>query len=194
MNTNLSHTNQELVLKLKEGSSEAFQELYDRYGKRIHQFSIGYLKRTQEAEEIVQEVFLKIWNVREELTSDKSLDSYIFTIAKNAILNTIRKSKNEQLYLNYSKLHPGKNILLDEELDFNELERAYKQSIEQLSPKRKTIFLLSREKNLSNAEIAAQLGISVKTVENQMTSALAQIKKELLSAGFSGLVFFELFL
>lgn len=194
MGENSFHTNQELILKLKEGSSEAFQELFYQYGKRIHRFSIGYLKNIQEAEEIVQEVFLKVWNVRDTLTSDKSLDSYIFTIAKNAILNTIRKSKNEQLYLDYEKLHPGKNILLDEELDFRELERVYKQSIEQLSPKRKIIFLLSREKNLSNAEIAAQLGISVKTVENQMTSALAQIKKELLSAGFSGLVFFELFL
>lgn len=179
---------------MKEGSSEAFQVLFDRYGPKIHRFSMGYLKSAQEAEEIVQEVFLKIWKVREELKSDKSLDSYVFTIAKNAILNTIRKSKNEQLYLDYAKLHPGKNILLDEELDFKELERAYKQSIEQLSPKRKTIFLLSREKNLSNAEIAQQLGISIKTVENQMTSALAQIKKELLSAGFSGLIFFELFL
>jgi RNA polymerase sigma-70 factor (ECF subfamily) len=190
----LHHTNQELILKLKEGSSEAFQQLFDRYGPKIHRFSLAYLKSTQEAEEIVQEVFLKIWNVRGELKSDKSLDSYVFTIAKNAILNTIRKSKNEQLYLDYAKLHPGKNILLDDELNFLELERAYKQSIEQLSPKRKQIFLLSREKNLSNIEIAAQLDISVKTVENQMTSALAQIKKELLSAGFSGLIFFELFL
>lgn len=194
MGQNLFHSNHELILQLKEGSSGAFQVLFDRYGKRIHQFSIGYLKNVQEAEEIVQEVFLKIWNVREELKSDKSLDSYVFTIAKNAILNTIRKSKNEQLYLDYAKLYPGKNILLDDELNFLELERAYKQSIEQLSPKRKQIFLLSREENRSNAEIAAQLGISVKTVENQMTSALAHIKKELLSAGFSGLIFFELFL
>ncbi len=194
MDQNLFHSNQELVLQMKQGSSAAFQVLFDRYGPKIHRFSLGYLKSTQEAEEIVQEVFLKIWNVREELKSDKSLDSYVFTIAKNAILNTIRKSKNEQLYLDYAKLNPGKNILLDDELNFLELERAYKQSIEQLSPKRKRIFLLSREENRSNAEIAAQLGISVKTVENQMTSALAQIKKELLSAGFSGLIFFELFL
>ncbi len=194
MRENLFHTNQELILKLKEGSSEAFQELFDRYGKRIHHFSMSYLKNIHEAEEIVQEVFLKIWNVREALTLDKSLDSYIFTIAKNAILNTIRKAKNEQIYLNYIKLHPTKNILLDEELDFKELERVYKHSIEQLSPRRKAIFLLSRERNLSNAEIAQCLDISVKTVENQMTSALAQIKKELLSAGFSALIYFELFL
>ena len=182
------------MLRLKEGSPKAFQLLFDRYGKKIHRFSLGYLNNHQEAEEIVQEVFLKIWKVREDLSLYKSLDSYVFTIAKNAILNTIRKSKSEQVYLEYAKLHPGKDILLDEELDFNELERAYKKSVEQLSPKRKEIFLLSREKNLSNIEIARILNISVKTVENQMTSALSHIKQDLLASGFSGLIYFGLFL
>jgi RNA polymerase sigma-70 factor (ECF subfamily) len=191
---NSLHTNQWLVQKLKEGSSEAFQVLFAQFGKKIHRFALGYLKDPMEAEEIVQEVFLKVWKMREELEPGKSFDSFVFTIAKNAILNTIRKSKNEQVYLGYAKLYPEKNILLDEELDFNELERAYKNSVGQLSPRRKEIFLLSREKNLSNAEIAGRLGISIKTVENQMTSALAQIKKELLSAGFAGLIYFELFI
>jgi RNA polymerase sigma-70 factor (ECF subfamily) len=85
-------------------------------------------------------------------------------------------------------------VLLDEELDFKELEKAYKSSIEQLSPRRKEIFVLSREQNLTNAEIAKKLGISVKTVENQVTSALSEIKNTLRSAGFSGLIFLELFL
>ncbi len=187
------HKNQDLILRLREGSPEAFRDLFDYYGKKLFHFSLGYLKDPHEAEEIVQEVFLKIWKSREFLLAGKSFDSYVFTIAKNAILNTIRKSKSEQVYLNYAKLHPGKNVLLDEELNFKELEKAYKNSVEQLSPKRKEIFLLSREKNLTNAEIATKLGISVKTVENQMTSALFEIKRNLRSAGFSGLIFFELF-
>lgn len=189
-----NHINQALIQKLKEGSEDAFRELFDFYGKKLFSFSLGYLKDTHEAEEIVQEVFLKIWKLREELLAGKSFDSYIFTIAKNAILNTIRKMKSEQVYLNYAKLHPCKDILLDEELDFKELEKAYKNSIEQLSPRRKKIFRLSREKNFSNAEIAKELGISVKTVENQMTSALSEIKQNLINAGFSGLIFVELFL
>jgi RNA polymerase sigma-70 factor, ECF subfamily len=183
----------DLIVSLREGDMKAFSELFDRYAKRLYHFAIGYLKSVEESEEIVQEVFLKIWNNREELSLLKSFEAYLFTIAKNGILNTIRKSKSEQAYLNYAKLHPGKNILLDEELDFKELEIAYKQSIDKLSPKRKEIYILSREQSLSNAEIAEKMNISVKTVENQMTSAISEIRKNLRSLGFSGIIFFELF-
>lgn len=182
------------VLAIKDGDLRAFNELFDRYGKRLYHFSIGYLKSAADSEEIVQEVFLKIWNNREELSAQKSFESYLFTIAKNSILNTIRKSKSEQAYLSYAKLHPGKNVLLDDELNFRELEEAYKEAVEQLSPRRKEIFMLNREQSLSNAEIAEKMNVSVKTVENQMTSALSEIRKNLRSIGFSSIIFFKLFL
>ena len=178
---------------LKEGNLQAFNELFDRYGKRLYHFSYAYLKSTEDAEEIVQEVFLKIWNNRKQLLVQESIDSYLFTIARNGILNTIRKSKSEQTYLNYLKANPGKNVLLDEELNFHELEKAYQSAIEQLSPRRKEVYLLSKVNSFSNAEIAEKLNISVKTVENQMTTALAEIRKNLRSLGFSGIIFFELF-
>lgn len=183
----------DLVLALKSGSEAAFRQLFDLYGKRLFHFSAGYFNDPMDAEEIVQEVFMKIWNVRNELSDQKSLDAYIFTIAKNAILNTIRKAKSEQVYLTWAQLNPGRNILLEEEIDFNELNQAYHQAIDKLSPKRKQVFLLSRERNFSYAEIADKMGISVKTVENQMTAALADIRRQLVAAGFSGLFFFELF-
>ena len=125
MNKNDHTTEANLVLSLKEGDMKAFSELFDRYGRRLYHFSMKYFKSPADAEEIVQEVFFKIWSNREELSLLKSFDSYLFTIAKNGILNTIRKSKSEQVYLNYKKLHPEKNVLLDDELDFNELEKAY---------------------------------------------------------------------
>lgn len=189
-----SVTDSDWILALKEGDVQAFSELFDRYGKRLYHFSMGYLKSVEDAEEIVQDVFLKIWNSREELLVDKSFESYLFTIAKNAILNTIRKSKSEQVYLNYVKLHPGKDVLLDDELNFNELEKAYNEAIDRLSPRKKEVFLLSKEQSLSNADIAQKMNISVKTVENQMTSALSEIRKNLRSLGFSGIIFFEIFL
>ena len=88
------------------------------------------------------------------------------------------------MYLNYIKLHPEKNVLLDDELNFNELESAYKEVVNKLSPGRREIFLLSRDQSLSNAEIAVKLNISIKTVENQMTSALSEIRRNLRSLGF----------
>lgn len=184
----------EWILALKEGDLVAFNHLFDRYGKRLFHFSIGYLKSAENAEEIVQEVFMRIWENRLELSAQKSIEAYLFTIARNGILNTIRKSKSEQAYLNYTKINSGKSVLLDEELNFNELEEAYNQVIEQLSPRRKEIFLLSKAQSFSNVEIAKKMNISVKTVENQMTSAISEIRKNLRSLGFSGIIFFELFL
>lgn len=187
------YTDKELVSLLKAGSSEAFRILLDRYGSKLYRFSFSYLRNRYDAEEIVQEVFLKIWKIREELSPDKPFDSFLFTIAKNGILNTIRKEKSQKAYLDYSALYPGENILTDEELNFRELQNAYERAIDQLSPKRKEIYRLSREKFLSNTEIADHLGISVKTVENQMTSALAGIRQALRIQGFSLLLFFGLF-
>jgi len=184
----------EWILALKEGDLVAFNHLFDRYGKRLFHFSIGYLKSAENAEEIVQEVFMRIWENRLELSAQKSIEAYLFTIARNGILNTIRKSKSEQAYLKYTKINSGKSVLLDEELNFTELEEAYNQVIEQLSPRRKEIFLLSKAQSFSNVEIAKKMNISVKTVENQMTSAISEIRKNLRSLGFSGIIFFELFL
>lgn len=187
------YTDQELVSLLRIGSSVAFKMLLDRYSSKIYRFSLSYLKNRYDAEETVQEVFLKIWKIREDLSPDKPFDSFLFTIAKNRILNNIRKQKSQKAYLNYSALYPGKDVLTDDELNFHELENAYESAVDQLSPKRKEIYRLSREKFLSNAEIADHLGISVKTVENQMTSALHKIRRTLRLHGFSFLLFFELF-
>ena len=181
------------ILALKDGTIWAYNELFHRYGKRLYGFSIGYLKSAQDAEEIVQEVFLKIWKNREELSDQKSFDAYLFTIAKNGVLNTIRKAQSEKVYLNYLQIHPEKNILLDEELNFKELERAYNKVIELLSPRRKEIFIMSKKLALSNADIAEKMNISIKTVENQMTSAISEIRRNLRSLGFSGIIFLELF-
>lgn len=189
-----AYNEKEVLNELKNSSSAAFKMLFEKYSRRIYTFSLGYLNDAGEAEEIVQEVFLKIWKVREEISTEKSFDAFLFTMAKNAILNTIRKSNYHKAFVEYTKLHPTKNILVDEELNFNELQQAYFKSVEKLPERRQQIFRLSREKGLSNVEIAAKMGISVKTVENQMTSAIADVKRNLRSFGFSGIIFFELFL
>lgn len=193
MGTFVEYKNRHWLESLRVGSEDAFRELFDRYARKLFHFAQSYLKDSCEAEEIVQEVFIRIWSVREQLTDEKSFDSYIFTIAKNAILNTIRKSKSEEAFRTWAVMHPGQNVLLDDELDFNELQRAYRVSVEKLSPKRRVVFELSRDAGLSNAEIAGQLGISVKTVENQMTAAISEIRKHLGARGFSGKMYSVLF-
>lgn len=189
-----TYTDSDLVLRLKADSSFAFQLLLDRYSPKLYRFSRSYLKSSVEAEEIVQEVFLKVWKIRRAISPEKPFDAFLFTIARNAILNTIRKAKSQQAYLYYCGMFPEKSILTDEEVNFRELERVCRQAVDRLSPKRKEIYRLSREEYFSNLEIAGRLGISVKTVENQMTSALADIRKTLRSLGFSLFLFLRFFL
>lgn len=188
------YTHQELTNLLKEGSPVAFNRLLDRYSPGIFRFAMSYLRNSREAEEIVQEVFLKLWKIRESLSPEKSIDSLLFTMAKNGVLNTIRKARSQQAFYHYAGLFPQKNILVEDELDFRELEKILQLAITRLSPGRQMIFRLKREQYLSNAEIARQLGISVKTVENQVTAALAEIRRFLSAHGFTFLlllIFFD---
>lgn len=184
----------ELVSSLKKGAVPAFRELYDKYSPRLYAFAMGYLREPGEAEEIVQEVFLKVWSTRESLDPGRSFSAFLFTMAKNAILNTIRKANHRQTFLNYMELCPEKDFLLEEELNYRELESMYRKAVDRLSPKRREVFLLSREEHLSNADIAKQLGISVKTVENHMTAALSDIRKSLYRSGYAGFMAMTLFL
>ncbi len=171
--------NESILSSLREGDVSAFNTIYDHYGKRVYYFSLSYLKSEQDAEEIVQEVFLKIWKGRAELTKSDTLEAYIFIIARNGILNFIRKQNHEKVFLKYKNLFPDRSLLVDEEVYFNELQNHYDQAVEKLSPRKREVYRLSREMNLSNKEIAGQMNLSVKTVENQMTAAIAEIKATL---------------
>lgn len=177
-----------LIEELRDGNVNAFEQLYDSYYKRVFSFAKSYLYNKENAEEIVQDVFLKIWEKRSDLTTKKSFDAFLFTISKNAILNTIRKSKHEKAFLEYKKMNPGNNIFLEEELNFKELEEIYQSAISQLSQRKQQVYLLSRKKFLTHSEISKQLGISIKTVENLMGSAIMEIKRYVSTRGFAGML------
>jgi RNA polymerase sigma-70 factor (ECF subfamily) len=183
----------ERIRELRLGSYAAFNSIYFEYSKKLYVFAKSYLKNDIDVEGIVQDVFLKLWMNRETLQDGLSFESYLFTITKNAVLNTIRSQKYKAIYLNHQLTFPSKNILLDEELNFKELEKAYDSVVDSLSPRKKEVFRLSRVELLSYSEISAKLGISVKTVENQMSSALAEIRMKISSLGFAGILFLFLF-
>jgi RNA polymerase sigma-70 factor (family 1) len=156
--------------RLNQGDERAFDALFRHYSALVYRFSYGYLKSRTDAEEIVQECFLKIWEKREQLRDDVPLKAYLFTTAHNAILNQLRRQQQRNRFQTYSAgLAPGQ---VGNEVEFTELESLYQAALEQLPPKRREIFILSRQQGLSYPEIAQQLNLSVKTVEAQMTQAL----------------------
>ena len=160
----------DLLRRLCEGDERAFDALFRHYSALVYRFAYGYLKARPDAEEIVQECFLKIWEKRAQLRPDLPLKPFLFTTAHHAILNQLRRQQQRQRFQTYAAgLAPAQ---VGNEADFSALESLYRAALEQLPPKRREIFILSRQQGLSYPEIAQQLNLSVKTVEAQMTHAL----------------------
>lgn len=185
----------EYIVELKKGSFSAFDHIFSLYKERLYAFSIGYLKVPEDAKGMVQTVFMKIWENRDQLDETKSFSSYLFTISKNTILNYIRKRANEQSYADYLSKSPLLTYNdAEEELEYEDLLKQANSVIDQLPLRQKEIYRLSREVGLSNEEIAQNLNISKKTVENQITLALKYIREHIGYKEISGLLFISLFL
>ncbi|MDP4201231.1 MAG: RNA polymerase sigma-70 factor [Bacteroidota bacterium] len=188
------NTEKNFAERLRSDDKKVIDEIFALYHIKIFRFSVSYLKNEDDAYDIVQEVFIKIWEARFSLKSDTNFDAFIFTIAKNAVMSLFRKRLSEQKYLDYLSESAVSNALdTEEQTDYVFLRQKYEQLVETLPVKRKEIFLLSREKGLSNKEIALKQGVSEKTVEDHITKALAYLKKQLSSYGIWTLLFYFLF-
>ena len=183
------------IIELKKGSFSAFDHIFSSYKERLYAFAVGYLKVSDDAQELVQEVFVKVWENRETIDETRSFNSYLFTISKNTILNYFRKKAIEQSYIGYIKQNTHLTYnKAEEELEYEELLKKANIVIEQLPHRQKEIYRLSREKGLSNEEIAWKLHISKKTVENQVTLAMKFLRNQLGQEKMYMLLFISLFL
>lgn len=195
MTSTFKHIDYHTVKNLKQGDVKAFDDLYNKYAARLCNFSLKYLKSVEEAEEVVQEVFLYIWDKREGLKPDNSFNAYIFTIAYNIIKKYFIKKTRDNAYkddLIYTLLQQENN--LDNTIDYKFLLEKVELIINALPARRKEIFIKRKYDGLSVKQIAEELGISPNTVENQLASARKQILNELQKEKLAGLIFFMLFI
>jgi len=166
-----------LVESLSKNDVKAFNELYRLYSKRVYGFAYGFLHSKEEAEGIVQEVFVKIWETRNNLRSDLSFSWFLFTIARNMILN---KLQHHQYEIKYQKDFMAETSIdensTEEQIYYKDMSNHLNNLIMELPPKRKEIFLLSRIEGLSYQEISEKMNISIKTVEVQISLALKYIR------------------
>jgi RNA polymerase sigma-70 factor (family 1) len=185
------HTEQQLVSLLRTGSQYAFEKLFEIYSQKLYRFSISYLKSEADSEEIVQNVFLKIWENRLKLKEDTSFKSYLFTIAFNVIRKEFNKKAKEIKYkAELLEVLASENPLLEANSDFEVYVSKLEQLIEQMPDRRKEIFLKRKKEGKSVREIAAFMNISPKTVENQITEAMNYLKNEFRQNQISGMLFF----
>lgn len=170
----------EAIRKTKEGDRDAFEYLYRNYCSKVYQFTRLYITSTHDAEEIVQEVFLKLWEVHHLLDETKSFSGFLFIITRNIIFNLSRKSFNESFYkLTILETLEEDSYDLEEELEASDLHEYINNLLETLPERQQEIFKLSRNHQLTYKEIAAQLNISEKIVEHNISNTLKFLKKNL---------------
>ena len=169
-----------LIKAFKKGDEQAFRALFDLYHERLYYFLFGLLKSKEDAEEIVQETFLKIWESREQFWEDYPFESLLFRIAKNASLNYNRKKVNRAVFeKDFGFFADISEYAADQYVLFQETQSIIETILNGLPPKRKEIFLLQKVEGLSRQEIAEKLSISVITVDHQLFKANQYVKKEL---------------
>jgi RNA polymerase sigma-70 factor (ECF subfamily) len=169
-----------LIARFRNGDMEAFRKIYDTFCGPLYRFAYSYLKDSFEAEEIVQDVFLKVWEKRDEVDEHKSIKSYLYRITVNKVFNELKhrvvKQKYEQHAINFNH-ETGETP--ESAIQFQELNKKLELLLTQLPEQQRNIFIMSRWKGLSNAEIAESLNLSIRTVENQIYRAAKFIKLHL---------------
>lgn len=181
-----------LVKRLSKGDILAFNLLFRKYSVRLFRFALGYLKSRPESEEVVQEVFLKVWEKREDLKEELSFKSFIFTICFNGIKKHFRKQRCISDYLK-SGIDKDMDDQTIQTINNNSLQQYINNLVEELPPRRREIFIKSRFEGLSIKEISEELKISHKTVENQLTDALKYLRSKLKRESSPGILFILLF-
>lgn len=181
-----SYETHTLVQLLSNDSEYAFQLLYDRHRDRIYQVAVRYLKSPMAAQEVVQDVFLKLWINRASMDPTRPLEAWLYTVARNLIVNRLRKLASE--WKSVRPLQPNDDFSeapVDGRVDAQRYQRWYQEALSSLSEQQRTVFLLAREEQLSYAEIAERLSLSPLTVKTHMARALDALRRFMADRGLT---------
>jgi len=171
--------NRDLVLRFCNGSQQAFEQIFNLYHQRIYNFCVRLLNDPDNAEEIVQRVFVALWEQHKRVDESKSLEQYLFSIARYMVYQEFRREVyRKAVFEEITGWENGYREVTKDEVLFNELSDILQKLIEQLPHRQKEIFRLSRDSGLTYKEIAMQLGITENTVDTQLRRALDYLRKE----------------
>ena len=180
----LDYNSEQLIIELRNGKEQAFAHVFRMYYNPLLNYAGRILKDPEAANDVVQEIFCRLFERRKELREGFQLRSYLYKSVYNSCLDAIKHRKVETNYVNQELLDfyfskvietpEAELALLDEDL-----KGAIQDAVDKLPERCREIFGLSKVEGLSNKQIAGQLGISIKTVEAQMTTAFVRLRKEL---------------
>lgn len=184
-----------IIAELAHDNDSAMDELFNYYYPRLYNFSRSFLKMEDGIDDLLQEVFVKLWQNRKNINSADTFNAYIFTIARNLLLNELRsRLNNQKMKDRLHDLSVGEEYSLFKQIEYNDLKEKIDLAIGELPARGKEIFMLSRNDGLSHKEIAEKLQISTKTVEYHITQSTSFLKQKLRSLGMIPILYFFLFL
>lgn len=177
--TKIKHLHENSNIDLLTNKHE-FELIFKQYYRQLCSFAFGFMKQTDDAEEIVQDVFVNLWKNKDSLHITVSLKAYLFLSVRNACLNKLKHIKIREQYkqFNQDKLNNSFDDV-QKSVESDETEQAIWKAIDKMPKERRKVFVLSRFDGLSYKEIAEKLNISTKTVENQISAALKFLRIEL---------------
>ncbi|MCD0487932.1 RNA polymerase sigma-70 factor [Pedobacter sp. MC2016-14] len=178
---------QMLVVRLKDLDKQAFEQLYHRYAQKLFYYALKFVKSPEMAEDIVHDVFVKVWDNLNDLNPDFSIQAYLYRITHNSLLNLLKRGTVESRIVKEMLQHAEQTTPnTDQAFQYKEALQQTKQAIATLPPKRKQIYELSRYDGLSHRQIAITLNIADSTVNNQMVKAIKSIRDFLSLRGTIG--------
>lgn len=172
-----SYDDKKLVVLLKEGNGEAYIELYNRYRRGVYSFLLRYVKVPSMAEDLLQDVFLKLWEVRHRLNPDLSFSAYLFQIARNRVFKMLKAIAHDEA-LRAQVLNRLSEAVTETEdrVQWQKYSQLLHSAIDALPPQRQKVFKLCREQGKTYEQVAAEMHISRHTVKEHMTLAMKDIK------------------
>lgn len=169
-----------LLHKAAAGHEESFTRLFLLHKHKLYSFLLRLTDSPEMAEDVIQDVFLKLWKDRENLVNIEQFGGYIYRMAQHQVINAFRRMARETLILSeLNNTNAANNTEAEDNLSVREVREMLKTALDKLPPKQKLVFTLSRDQGLKHDEIARQLNISPSTVNNHMIAALRTIREQL---------------
>ncbi|WP_186757444.1 RNA polymerase sigma factor [Echinicola salinicaeni] len=181
----------EKVIALISGSEEAFDHLFRKYSKKIYHISRKMRLGHEDAEGVVQEVFIKVWNNRERLDAELSFNAYLIAIVRSIVIRQVQRKAKLSSYKEYvSPFLNEKDTTTEDYVIFSDMMDLSSRAMESLPPKQKQVFMMKNFEHLSIDEIAEKLHVSKKTVKNQIFRASKSLKEKLADSKIISVMLF----